>query len=242
MIEHPEQGIAYLQPKRERLVARREISQRFYYMMIAGAIVSLGIFAVFVYRYPSPANTILAVVYPLTFVGMIPMFRGRLRNIEEELQDLDLEIDLQRYKSSVRESRAEKMLRINATQLRRYYDLNLQQNRWMFLLGITCIILGVALIGVTLFLVVSKLTTTNDKIIAAVLGAAGSFLTNFIAAMYLKMNSTAAENLASFHTQLIKTQELLISNLLTAGIDNDEKRWATLSELSVNIIGKFPKT
>jgi hypothetical protein len=238
-----------LAEKRQKLTERREKVQRVYYFIIFGTVTSLTIMPVLAYvtfKKSLAPNTAVAFLVPLTypfmFLAMLPMYRRRLRNIDEELQDLDFEIDLQRYKSTTRESKAEKMVRINSAQLRRYYDLNLQQNKWMFLLGIACIALGVALIGVTLFLVVSKLPNTNDKIIAAVLGAVGAFLTNFIAAMYLKMNSTAAENLAGFHTQLVKTQELLISNLLAAGIDNDDKRWAALSELSLNIVGKSAKT
>ena len=71
---------------------------------------------------------------------------GRAKNLTDEIQDLDFEIDLKRYKTDDRETRAEKLLRINTTQLRRYYELNLQQNQWMFGLGIGCILLGVVLI------------------------------------------------------------------------------------------------
>lgn len=76
------------------------------------------------------------------------------------------------------------------------------------------------------------------KLFAAVLGGMGSFLTNFVAVMYLKMNSTAAQSLTAFHSQLVKTHDLLMSNLLISSINNDEKRWATLSELSLRIAGE----
>ena len=85
---------------------------------------------------------------------------------------------------------------------------------------------------------VSRPMPHSEKIIAAVLGGMGSFLTNFVAVMYLKMNSTAAQSLTAFHTQLVKTHDLLMSNLLISSINNDEKRWATLSELSLRIAGE----
>jgi hypothetical protein len=64
---------------------------------------------------------------------------------------LDFQIDLQQFQVSNIESRAEKILRINDFQLRRYYDLNLCQNFWVFSLGIFCILLGVAVIAASLY-------------------------------------------------------------------------------------------
>jgi hypothetical protein len=52
------------------------------------------------------------------------------------------------------------------------------------------------------------------------------------------MNSTATQSLIAFHTQLVKTHQLLMSNLLISSIANDEKRWTTLSELSLRIAGE----
>jgi hypothetical protein len=150
----------------------------------------------------------------------------------------DFEIDLERYRSGDRETRAEKLLRINTTQLRRYYDLNLQQNKWMLGLGIGCIVLGTIMISGTVGLIVSRDMPQQEKIIAAVLGGMGSFLTNFVAFMYLKMNTTAAQNLTAFHTRLVKTHDLLMSNLLISSINNNETRWATLSKLSLRIAGE----
>jgi hypothetical protein len=163
---------------------------------------------------------------------------ARVRNLTDQIQDLDFEIDLERYRSGDRETRAEKLLRINTTQLRRYYDLNLQQNKWMLGLGIGCILLGIIMISGTVGLIVSHPMPQEEKLIAAVLGGTGSFLTNFVAVMYLKMNSTAAQNLTAFHTRLVKTHDLLMSNLLISSINNNEKRWATLSELSLRIAGE----
>ena len=229
--------MASLSSQRDRLIERRDAHQKIFYVLIGFS--TLVMSAVLADRSTlNIGSLLLSVPLVLLFLTMLAMSRNQLHSIEEALQDVNFEIDLQRYKSTTRESKAEKMLRINSTQLRRYYDLNLQQNKWMFLLGIVCILVGVGLIGTSLYLVVSKLPDTNDKIIAAVLGGVGAFLTNFIAAMYLKMNSTAAENLAAFHTQLVKTQELVITNLLAAGIDNDEKRWTALTDLSLSIVGR----
>jgi hypothetical protein len=161
-----------------------------------------------------------------------------VRSLAEEIQDLNFEIDLERYESAGRETRAEKLLRINDTQLRRYYDLNLQQNQWMFTLGVGCILIGVIITCSTVGLIVSRQLPQEEKIIAAVLGGLTSLLTNFVAVIYLRMNSTAAQSLAAFHTQLVRTHGLLISNLLLSSIADDQTRWTALSKLSLLIAGE----
>jgi hypothetical protein len=161
-----------------------------------------------------------------------------VRGLAEQIQDLDFEIDLERYESAGRETRAEKLLRINDTQLRRYYDLNLQQNQWMFTLGVGCILIGVIITCSTVGLIVSRHLPQEEKIIAAVLGGLTSLLTNFVAVIYLRMNSTAAQSLAAFHTQLVKTHGLLMSNLLISSIADDQRRWTTLAKLSLLIAGE----
>jgi hypothetical protein len=122
--------------------------------------------------------------------------------------------------------------------LRRYYDLNLRQNSWVFGLGIFCILLGAFIIGATLFLVIGVATNIETKIITAALGAVGSILSNFVAAIYLKMNASATQNLTSFHSRLVETQKLLLGNLLASRIEDDTKRWDTLSQLSLHLIDK----
>jgi hypothetical protein len=50
------------------------------------------------------------------------------------------------------------------------------------------------------------------KITTAALGAVGALLTNYVAAIYLKMNAAASENLASFHAKLAETHQLMLGN------------------------------
>jgi hypothetical protein len=228
---------------RQKLNGRRERNENFRTVMLILAVVSLSttLVAPFFLQKNGRYATLAAVAglgHSAILFTFVLVAGARVKNLTEQIQDLDFEIDLERYRSGDRETRAEKLLRINTTQLRRYYDLNLQQNKWMFGLGIGCISLGVVMISSTVGLIVSRPMPQSEKIIAAVLGGMGSFLTNFVAVMYLKMNSTAAQSLTAFHTQLVKTHDLLMSNLLISSINNDEKRWATLSELSLRIAGE----
>jgi TRADD-N domain-containing protein len=240
--EHSEHSVPGLETARDALKRRREHLENFRTAMLVLAVVCLSgslVIPFFLYIY-NPQWATLAVVAGLGHSAILFAFvlvaGARVEHLAEQIQDLDFDIDLERYRSGDRETRAEKLLRINTTQLRRYYDLNLQQNHWMFGLGIGCISLGVVMISSTVILIVIHPMPPDEKIIAAVLGGIGSFLTNFVAVMYLKMNSTAAQSLTAFHAQLVKTHDLLMSNLLISSINNDEKRWATLSELSLRIV------
>jgi len=143
---------------------------------------------------------------------------------------------LQQFEVGREESRAEKILRINQLQLRRYYDMNLSQNFWVFSLGVFCILLGVSVIALSLYLVLGAGLATDTKIIVASLGGVGSILANFVAAIYLRMNTSASQNLAAFHSRLAETNQLLLANLLASRIQNDEQRWRTLAELARGLV------
>lgn len=233
-----------LQSRRDELVKRRAKTQRYYYLLFAIAVFFLVVAPMFawdLYKNSTQSNSsiwLVPFVYALLPAAILPSYRIRLTQVEADIQELDFQIDLQQFDVSKQERRAEKILRLNDFQLRRYYDLNLRQNSWVFGLGVFCIVLGVIVIGVTLFLVIDVATTIETKIITAALGAVGSILTNFVAAIYLKMNAAATENLTAFHSRLVETQKLLLGNLLASRIEDDEKRWDTLSQLSLHLIEK----
>lgn len=221
---------------------RRRRSQSFVYMLIAMGVMGpiLAILAlVFMWRFAGTTKQSIVVpflaVYALMPWMMLPMYRMRVRDAETDLQDLDFQIDLQQFEVNIREQRAEKILRINEFQLRRYYDMNLSQNFWVFTLGVFCIILGVTVIAVAFYLVLSIATDNQTKIVVAALGAIGALLTNYVAAIYLKMNASSAENLTSFHSRLVETHEILLANLLASRIDDTTKRSDTLANIATGI-------
>jgi hypothetical protein len=174
-------------------------------------------------------------VYAATPIALLPFTQGRLRTLDQDLQALEFEIDLLQFNVNPRETRAEKVLRINSLQLQRYYDLNLNQNVWVFSLGIFCIFLGLGVIGATLYLILNVAEGLDTKIITGVVGSIGSFLSSYVAAIYLKMHAAATSHLGSFHSRLVDTQELLLGNLLASRIEDDSKRWETLSKIALNM-------
>jgi hypothetical protein len=232
-----------LKQRREELVERRRRAQGIYYTVVALCILAFILIPIFIAVTWEPAQginwiSIALVGYAGAFAAMLPMYRVRVRSAEEDIQALDFDIDLQQYEVTAQETRAEKILRLNQLQLRRYYDLNLSQNRWVFLLGVLCILLGVTIIAATLWLVTRANIAFNEKVVIAALGAVGSILTNFVATIYLKMHAAATGSLEAFHSKLVESDSLLLGNLVASRIEDKDKRWSTLSELALLIVEK----
>jgi hypothetical protein len=162
--------------------------------------------------------------------------RAKLRDLDNDLGQIEFQIDLFSHTLSEEEHKAEKLLRLNDFQLRRYYDLNLTQNRWVFMLGIGCIAAGVIILVATLYAIKHiEPSERTLKIATAVLGGVGAVLTNYVAAIYLKMSASASDSLASFHGRLVGTHQLMLANLIISRIDNSTLRWDTLSKLALKI-------
>ena len=234
------EAIDQLKQSREGLVRRRLLAQRIYYGLLI-TILGLLILAPLGFAGRDYKVSLFSFFYLLSFVPFIAFARSRLRSIEEGIQTIDFEIDLQQYEVSIPERRAEKILRIHQAQLRRYYDLNLSQNVWLFAVGVFCILLGAAVIALTFYWITNMTDGVQEKIIVASLGGVGAVLTNFIAAIYLKMHSMASESLNVFHSKLVESQELLLSNLLASRIEDNQKRWDTLSNISTTIVQRNKK-
>jgi hypothetical protein len=178
-------------------------------------------------------------LYGLGAAVLFPSFRSRVHELDVDIQEIDYKIDLQRFQVSVGEMRAEKILRLNDFQLRRYYESTLKQNGWVFWLGIFCIVLGVGIAGFTLWFVIWPQAGANlsDKIVTATLGAVSSLLTNYVAVMYLKMHASASAAMMTFHERLVATHQSLFGNLVASRITDDKLRWDTLAKIALNVSG-----
>ena len=180
----------------------------------------------------------LFIAYLILPVGMLPILRGRIRDIEQELREIEFEIDLQQFERTQIETKAEKTLRLNDAQLQRYYSLNLSQNTWVFVVGIGCMLLGITLVGATLYLVINYAENLDSKIITAVLGGVGTILTSYVAAIFLKMHASATQHLGGFHSRLVDTHQILLASVVASRISDEILREKTLSELSLRVAGK----
>jgi hypothetical protein len=183
------------------------------------------------------------ITYGLMGAGVAKVIGVKTRAIEEALQDIEFEEELLRYETPPDESRAEELLRINQYQLRRYYDLNLSQNFWVFAVGILCILLGVIVVGVTILLIHrSPQAPWQEKTVLGLVGAVGSLMANYVGAIYLKMHSAISGSLTTFHATLVSTHKLFLANLLVSRIADEKKRETALANLSLAVADYKPTT
>lgn len=224
----------------ERLIElknrRRRIQQSFYIaVFMALALAVIGPVFVWSVNIESRLAPVL-IAYLVIPIGMLPILRGRVRDIEQEIREVEFELDLQQFERSLIETKAEKTLRLNDAQLQRYYSLNLSQNTWVFVVGIGCMILGLGLISATLYLVTNYAESLDSKIITGVLGAIGTFLTSYVAAIFLKMHSSATLHLGGFHSRLVDTHQILLASVVASRIENEELREKTMAQLALQVV------
>jgi hypothetical protein len=137
--------------------------------------------------------------------------------VRDNLERHKFESEMMAYEASVAQRRAEKMFRINEQLLQRHYDQNLSQGKWVFVTGIVCVVFGIAVVTGTFYAVARASGQTEALVIGAV-GAVGAILSNYVAAVYLRMHASAAESLRAFHAKLVSTHELFLANLLSSSV------------------------
>ncbi|MGG1203197.1 hypothetical protein ABE208_21510 [Bacillus inaquosorum] len=162
-------------------------------------------------------------------------FLNTSRQITSMIFDIEREIDLLESEDSIN-NRSETLFKQHHLELKRYYDLNLRQNSSVFWVGIVCIGLGFAFIGVTIYLISSNmLANTQNKLIVAGTGALAGILSNFIGAIYLRMHTNSTNSLTEFHNRFVNTHHFYFSNFLISQIDDVQRREETLANLALSI-------
>ena len=171
-----------------------------------------------------------ACIYYLMIAVTIPK-----NHFELEIQEIENELDLLSVGGSSIQERAEKLFKHHHLELKRYYDENLRQSKWVFSLGIACILIGFAIIGATFYLINEFATAIESQIIIGVVGAISAILTNFIAAIFIKMHAESVKSLTEFHNRFVNTHHYYFGNYLISKIKDETKREGALSKLALNI-------
>ncbi len=182
-------------------------------------------------------TAVVCLFFGLLFLAFgIAMGAGH-NEAEEEISRLEGEIELYSDPDDY-EKRAQKLLRLNQDQLRRYYKQNLSQNSKVFVVGVVCILLGIAVIGGTLYALIRiGQAAWQEKLIVGAVGAVGAILTNYVAAIYLKMHAAISASLTVFHSKLVESDRLYLANLLVAAIPGQEKRCEAFAAVSMALLG-----
>lgn len=193
---------------------------------------------IIIFSFENHRTYYIFIVYALLPITLLPSYLQRVRQYEKNISDIELSLDIEEFDISKEISYAEKTLRLHNNQLQRYYDLNLRQNSWIFGFGIFCILMGFGVILLTFYLITNGPSDATTKLIIGILGGVSAILTNFIAALYLKMNSNVSENLREFHDKLVETHKLLMGNLIAAKIEDQAVKESTYAEMAKEIAKK----
>jgi len=164
------------------------------------------------------------------------------RRFELDVKDMEDEIDLRQMKSASLEQKAHKLLRIQQSQLARYLDVILQQSRGIFVVGIAAMLVGVGVVVFTIWQTkhMRPDVDTWQKAIVAVVGSIGAILTNYIAAIYLKMFSDIGAAVQKSVGSLSQSNNINFANVLAANITSEDARNETLKEIAVGISKLVP--
>ncbi|WP_189745605.1 TRADD-N-associated membrane domain-containing protein [Streptomyces nojiriensis] len=171
-----------------------------------------------------------------TFYGILFTLIGLYvlsnKMVEIELRALDDEVELLDTKDKAPAVKSYRLFQQHQQELKRYYDQSLSHAAILFFTGIACMLVGLSIVVATLYILMrpSKLELSGQILIGA-LGAISAILSNFIAAIFLKMFKTAAESLSAQHRQLTAIHFLHFGNFLAEKVGSEQLRDDTLSEM-----------
>ena len=226
-----------IQQTRKRLRQARHLKQICLFMVTLCAAVTPLVFVLWSSAI-RPGLTLLA--YALLFLAATLYFRVHELDRRLDIQDAEGEKDLLTIADDSIQQRAEKLFRVHQLELKKYYDQTLKHSSRIFAVGIVCLLLGFVIIGGTIYLVIlpssQQLQGLPEKVTLAVLGAIGGVLSNFIAAIYLKMHSETIKSLTEFHNRLVLTHHLHFGNFLAAKIANENLRESTLANIASSLV------
>ena len=226
-----------LKTRLERVQAEQPKAASYYLCLALGAaLIAVFLLVAANHRHPIAALACLLIGIVLLAFGLA--MRAGWHEAEEEINRLEGEIELYSGPDDY-ERRAQKLLRLNQDQLRRYYKQNLSQNSKVFAVGVCCIVLGIAVIGATLY-ALGRIgpAAWQEKLIVGVVGAVGAILTNYVAAIYLKMHAAISASLTVFHSKLVESDRLYLANLLVAAIPGQERRCEAFAAISTALLGR----
>ena len=162
---------------------------------------------------------------PYAIGALVAMFamRERTRELASQIQEFENKRELDSLAGAETEKRAQKLLQVNSFELKRYYDQTLRQGGFIFWVGVLCIVLGFAVVGVAFYLL-GRIPDSkeSEQLLTVVLGAIGGVLANFIGLVYLRMFSETVKSVSGFHERLVETHRLYFANFLSAKVIQDQ--------------------
>jgi len=188
-----------------------------------------------------------SVLRHMTLWGLLMMMYGGffflvgalvdVRRAVLDAKEIEDEIDLLQMKSASLEQKAHKLLRIQQGQLSRYLEVILQQSRGIFVVGVAAMLVGVGVVGFTIWETrnMGPEADTIQKVIVAAVGAVGAILVNYVAAIYLKMFSDIGVAVQKSIGSLSQSTNVNFANVLVSNITTEEGRNEALKQIALGI-------
>jgi hypothetical protein len=189
-----------------------------------------------------PEVLLAVLLYGLVAAGGALYLNSEASNLDSEAREIAGALDLRRDENESPESRAERLFRVHSFELKRYYDQTLGQGKTIYLVGLICLTLGFAVIGVSLWLVVrGAQDDSTEQVVVGILGAIAGILADYIAVVYLKMFSQTIHAVTGFHRRFVVTHHLHFGNLLVSMIDDQALRNQTLAAMARRLSSVSPE-
>jgi hypothetical protein len=161
----------------------------------------------------------------LAAILVFQVSRQRLRDLQAELRTVEFENEI-----LSQDPGSQTLLFLqHQAELKRYYDQALQQNRLAFVLGVFCVVAGLAVIGLGFALVQAQSGT--EQIVTGTLAATGAILSGFVARVYLGIHRGAVKSVTRFHEKLVQTHHLHIAGVFVSRLESKQARDDALAAL-----------
>ena len=154
----------------------------------------------------------------------------RINRLEEEARKEEKEFS--EIDPSQRALRAEKLYKLNQKELMRYYDMNLAQTKFLSVLGIVMIVVGIIIVAISIF---SYIYLNVDAAIL-ITGNISGIVVDFVGAIFIKMYTQNIDAAVKFHSKFAESNHLLLANSIANKIENADLREKTLSEIAKEIV------
>jgi hypothetical protein len=223
-----------------------ELRQKHSYFAAVGKIVPAVGMLIFVLAFASYIFGILdfriAIAVGAFYLTVAVVFRlfTNAGELATEIEAVESEIALRQTGADATEQRAERLFKSHEIDLRRYYQQTLRHSTLVFAAGFGCMAIGFSVVGYTFFLLSVGFAgerNFNEKMLVAAFGLISGVLTNFVAAVYMKMFAETMSALTGFHKKLVTTNHLHFANLLLAKISDPKHRDESYARLAERIAG-----
>lgn len=226
---------------RENLLWRRKNMRAFQlFFLLATAVVPLlaAVWFLWLDRPAEAAAAAIFVYFQLFFLVGFFTCRVQARDLGSEQRTLQFEEQVLRNRVTEDPGDGTDSMILflkNEVELKRYYDQALRQSSFVFMLGVICVLAGLAAVAAAAAVVYSadqdKLGMTAQIVIGA-LGVAGGLLSGFVARVYLGLHKGTVSSMTDFHTRFVLTHHMLFANVLVARIGDKQLRDGALQEVA----------